>query len=242
LKKRHSEISARLPEACSIARGIAFNEQTVSKYFDKLEEVLMRHENFRNGSREFNLQLDETFTSTVQNRVKVISPKGAKQIHQIKAAERGTSVTSTFIIGANGTIVPPVLIFPRKKFVPAMLLGAYPGTLGLANAKGYMTKESFFEVLKHYIKWTQSSIENPSLLALDNVLSHFSSEIIKLARENGVTILTFPPHCTHRLQPLDVGFNGPFKTYYDQAVHSYYISNPASQPPSITLQVLSLQP
>jgi len=113
-----------------------------------------------------------------------------------------------------------------------MLFGAYPGTLGLANAKGYMTKESFNEVLKHCIKWTQSSIENLSLLALDNVLSHFFSKTIKLARENGVTVLTFPPHCTHKFQRLGVSFNGPFKTYNDQAVHSHYISNPA-QPATI---------
>ncbi|KAK3921499.1 Tigger transposable element-derived protein 6, partial [Frankliniella fusca] len=119
------------------------------------------------------------------------------------------------IIGTNGAFLPPVLIFPRKKFVSSLTIGSYRGTLGLGNEKGYMTKETFVLVMKHFIKCTGASKENPKLLLLDN-----------LARENGVVVFTFPPHCTHRLQPLDVGVFGPFKTYCDGAINSYYQRNP----------------
>lgn len=35
-------------------------------------------------------------------------------------------------------------------------------------------------------------------------------------RENSILLLTFPPHCSHRLQPLDVGVYSSFKNYYNQ--------------------------
>lgn len=223
-RHRHPELSIRVPELCSIARAMAFNRTTVSNYYDKLEQVLYRHESFRDGSRIYNL--DETSTSTVQNARKIVSPKGIKQLHQIKGAERGTSVTTAVIIGAHGTVLPPIQIFPRKKYVNAFLINSFPGALGLANENGYMTKETFVKVMQHFIKCTGSSKQNPTLLILDNVESHFSIETLDMAKDNGVVVFTFPPHCTHRLQPLDVGFFGPFKVYYDAAVNSYYLNNP----------------
>jgi len=83
-------------------------------------------------------------------------------------------------------------------------INAYPGSLGLANEKGYMTKETFVQVIKLVIKFTSASKDNPFLLLVDNVETHFSLESLTLAKEKGLTILTFPPHCTHKLQPLDL--------------------------------------
>lgn len=118
-----------MPEACSVARAMAFNKYNVKEYFKKLEEVLLRNNSFRDGSRTYNL--DETCTSTVQNQRKIISPKSAKQIHQVQGAERGISVTTCVIIGAYGVVLPPVLIFPRKKRILDLMINTFPGSLGL---------------------------------------------------------------------------------------------------------------
>ena len=45
---------------------------------------------------------------------------------------------------------------------------------------------------------------------MDNHESHVSLETINAASENGLVILSFPPHCSHRMQPLDVSIYGPF--------------------------------
>ena len=45
--------------------------------------------------------------------------------------------------------------------------------------------------------------------------------VINTARENGVFILSLPPHCTHKLQPLDVAFMKPLATYYTQMVECW---------------------
>ena len=46
---------------------------------------------------------------------------------------------------------------------------------------------------------------------MDNRESHCTLDSMFYARENGITLVTFPLDCSHRLQPLDVGVMGPFK-------------------------------
>ena len=42
-------------------------------------------------------------------------------------------------------------------------------------------------------------------------------EVIDYAKKHSVVLLTFPPHCSHKLQPLDRAVYGPFKRYYNNA-------------------------
>ncbi|KAK3924037.1 Tigger transposable element-derived protein 6 [Frankliniella fusca] len=224
--KRHPELSARKPEQCSVARAAAFNPINISNYFHKLDDVLKRHPNFTNGTRVFNL--DEKRVSTVGAlKEKIISPKGIiKQVHQAKGQERGISMTMCGIICASGQALPPVLIFPRVNFTRNMLVDCYPGTLGLANKAGYMTKEMFVPTIKFFIEQSKSTKEDPTLLVVDNVGSHLTLETLNLCKDNGVTLFTLPPHTTHKTQPLDVGIFSPFETAYGKAVHQWQQAHP----------------
>nr|CAI5830968.1 unnamed protein product [Callosobruchus analis] len=60
---------------------------------------------------------------------------------------------------------------------------------------------------------------------LDNHESHVSIEVIRFAKENGVTLLTIPPHTSNKLQPLDVSVNSPFKSRYNAAMSNWMLSN-----------------
>lgn len=54
------------------------------------------------------------------------------------------------------------------------------------------------------------------LLLLDGHYSHKSIEVIDFARQNHISVLSFPPHCTHRMQPLGMSsFFLPLKRYYN---------------------------
>lgn len=89
-----------------------------------------------------------------------------------------------------------------------------------------MNAELFVHVMRHFIKQISASPTNPALLILDNHESHLSVDALNLAKASGVTILTLPPHCTAKLQPLDVGLNAPFKAYYNTAVESWLLQHP----------------
>ncbi|XP_072380606.1 uncharacterized protein [Diabrotica undecimpunctata] len=193
-------------------------------FFSKLETVLQRFPVFGDGSRIFNL--NETGTVTVQKSQKVFAEKGIRQVSKATSGERGTLVTTCCIVGASGVAIPPALVFPRVHFKDFMINGSPPGPLGLASKTGWMNTECFVQVVRHFIKHTGSTRENPSLLLMDNHQSHLSIEAIDLCKNNGVTILTIPPHCTNRLQPLDVGLFKPFQTFYNAAVDAWMMNHP----------------
>lgn len=170
-----------------------------------------RHPSFGNGCRLYNL--DETATTTVQRPQKVEGPKGKHNISKVTSGEKGILVTTCAIVCASGQALPPAFVFPRKNFKDMMLIGAPPGSLGLAHPSEWMTSDLFIEVMKHFINHAAASPENPVLLILDNHEAHLSIEALDIAKGSGVTILTLHPHTTAKMQPLDVGLNAPFKVY-----------------------------
>ena len=68
--------------------------------------------------------------------------------------------------------------------------------------------------------------EKQVLIIIDNHDSHCSLEAIDFARDNGIVMLTIPPHTSHRLQTLDVTVFGPFKAAYYQAMDDWLRTNP----------------
>lgn len=97
---------------------------------------------------------------------------------------------------------------------PSYLIGAPPGSIRVAHESGWMTTENFTKFLQHFIHHVTQGKDKPVLLLMDNHATHISLESINLCREYHITLLGFPPHTSHRMQPLDVSFYGPLKTAY----------------------------
>ena len=135
--------------------------------------------------------LNVTKSITLMRRV---AGKGVKQVGSITSAERGQLVTAVYGINAAGSVVPPMLIFPRKNVREHFTKGC----IGGANSSGWVNEDLFLDYLNHFIRHTRCSKENRVLLILDNHEAHISLAAIDLAKENGVVLLTMPPHTSHR--------------------------------------------
>lgn len=219
---RHKELSLRSPQATSLGRATAFNKTTVAEFFSNMKEVLEKYP----VGPEAIFNIDETGFTTVHKPGKIISVKGEKQVGKVTSAERGTLVTVCCAISAIGTAVPPVFVFPRVRVTEQMKVGAPPGSLCLTHSSGWMTGDNFELYLKHFIKFTRCSTENRVLIVLDNHESHITPKGLQICKENGISLVTLPPHTSHRLQPLDRTVFKPFKTYYNVAADDFMHANP----------------
>lgn len=204
-----SELSVRKPENTSAARNLGFNKESVSQYFKNLTGIMNTYS--FGPDRIYNI--DETGLSTVLRSQNVVAGKSMKQVGMCVSAERGESVTIVGIVNAAGEYIPPVIIFPRKRPHPEYMEGCVDGAIPLFNAKGYMDATFFLRTLEHFKDHVQVSIENPLLLILDNHSSHLSLEALRFCRNNGIHMITLPPHTSHKTQPLDLAVFYPFKEY-----------------------------
>ena len=73
---------------------------------------------------------DEIGVSVVHKPGKVLAELGRQNVYFITSAERGKTHTILACVSAAGNVLPPMMVYPRKKCVPDKFKeGCVPGTL-----------------------------------------------------------------------------------------------------------------
>lgn len=102
--------------------------------------------------------------------------------------------------------------------------GAPPGSVWACHPSGWIQTHIFTMWFDHFIKHTHThpTADNPVLIVLDGHNTHTRNiELLEKARRSHVHIICLPPHSSHKLQPLDVSFMKPFKTYYTSEIETF---------------------
>ena len=107
--------------------------------------------------------------------------------------------------------------------MPEPMKGQTPGSAGTVTTSGWSNAAVFRESLQdHFIKYVQGhDSSEPVLILYDGHRSHFSLDLIEWARTNNIILFVLPPHCSHILQPMDVGCFGPFQIKYSQECQTF---------------------
>ena len=199
---RHPQLSIRKPEPTNIARAVGFNKEHVEHFFKIFQSILTSHS--YSPIRVWNM--DKTGISNVHKPANIVATKGARAVGKMTSGEKGKTVTVICATNAVGTYIPPMFIFPRKRKVESLMHNAPTGALGHCTESGWTDEQSFLKWLKHFTTIAKPSKEKKHIIILDGHHSHKTLEAVEYAQLNGIELLTLPPHCTHRMQPLDWAF------------------------------------
>ena len=154
--------------------------------------------------------------------------EGLKSKRIAGASQDGNREFITLIaaICADGSSLPPSLIYQGASYnLQDTWLDEFDTT----------TQRAFFVCSKNGwsddnlgLNWLQQVFDRTTkekvstrerrLLIVDGHNSHVNLPFIDYSDTNRILLAVFPPHSTHRLQPLDIGLFSPLATYYSQAI------------------------
>ena len=110
-----------------------------------------------------------------------------------------------------------------------LLEGKTPGAAGLMSDLGWSNSDVFQTYLdEHFLKYAQKPLDpdQKMLILYDGHKSHVCKPVVDWAREHGVVLFVLPPHCSHILQPLDIGWFSPMKAKFNQECQLSMRQNP----------------
>jgi len=225
-KARHDDIlDCRYLNTIDLARHKADSAASYRQYFTILRQKMDRYS--VQPQNCYNMD-EKGFLIGQLQKVKRVFPKALMQQQRLLGTGQDGSrewITLLATICADGSSLPPALIY---KAVSGDLQDSWLQDYDpqehpcwfASSPNGWTSDElglSWLQSLFH--KQTISKAGRDwRLLILDGHGSHCTLSFLEWCRSNRILVAVFPPHSTHRLQPLDVSLFGPLATYYSQSL------------------------
>ena len=189
---------------------------STADYFKEIDET----DALEDPTRNFNI--DETGFCLSPSVGKVLALKGEKNVFEERSLHCKTNITVLGCICADGSIPPPMIIYPRKRINPLMaeqFPPSYKFTVGKSE-KGYITYETLYEYLcNDFSDWvTEHNIQRPVIVWTDWHETRNNYFLAKTLNEQIIILYGLPPNTTHFMQPLDVAVFGPLKKGWSHSV------------------------
>lgn len=224
--KQRYNLSLRVPENLSAYRASMANPTMVADFYVKLENLMKKINIFDKPNRIWNC--DETGLAYVTKSSKVVCQVGKKYVYRRTWGERGETHTVLACACADGTWIPPFIIFKGTRWSDLLARNKLPNSIVTLSPKGWITKELFLVWFKFFVESVPA--ERPLILLMDSHSSHISPDVIELAKANYIYLFIFPAHCSHLLQPLDVGVYKPLKAKWYEEINKHMRANPLDKP------------
>ncbi|CAG4957072.1 unnamed protein product [Parnassius apollo] len=149
--RRHPEVTKRNAEIISKARA-AVTEEAIRNWFTELNKFL-EEENALDikddPTRIFNS--DETGVMTCLKTGLILGPKNYKNTYEIASGKEKESITVLCTFSADGTDVPPFVLYPYKRMPPAVIQN-FPDTWYIGRSdSGWMVSVVFLPTLSYFM-------------------------------------------------------------------------------------------
>ena len=217
--RRHPKVAMRQPQALQASRASACTAEVLDKWFHEFEQFLLQHDLLDKPNCIWNC--DESGFPLCPKSGKVLAPQGARNVYHITGNNK-QQITTLCCISAAGGVIPPMHVYPGERFGYNPLEGGVEGAYFGKSQNGWMTQELFHGwISKHYPNHLPPG--RPVCLLVDGHSSHIDLDTSKFCAANQLLLYCLPPHTSHVLQPLDVGFFGPLKRAWQDAVAQHQL-------------------
>ena len=173
---------------------------------------------------------DETGFCTSVACKTVLAKRGATDVHDTAGGSGREYHTVLGTASADGTRLPPYILYKGVHLYLRWTENGPAGSTYGVSKSGWMEADNFLEwFTKNFVPAVDHLLKTgPVVLFVDGHKSHLSLSLLKTAREKGVHLYCLPPHCTHVLQPLDVGVYGPIKQEWKRILKEHKMTTMAS--------------
>jgi hypothetical protein len=215
--ERHPEVAKRTPQLLTTPRLTAFTREHIARYFELLKKVVKDFPpskiwnmdetgiNFKALPKTVMTDHRASARPSNYNFLQVLAKRGAHHVYMPETGE--DSHVSVVVTGnAAGEFLAPTFIFEGVRLMTAFTIGYKEATYMMSDSGG-QEDHTFIEWCKLFVAKTGGKCA----LILDWHGTRLCFEAIKILRDAEVQLMCLHPHTTHRLQPMDVGFFGPFK-------------------------------
>jgi len=228
VSRHRSELESAYLNNLDLDRHQADSIHSFEAYFTTVNQKIQQHQ----ISEDNIYNMDEKgFLLGRLNKVRGIFLRDLKGSGKLLGAVQDGSrdwLTVAATICAHGTALAPLLIYQSDA-----------GTVQDSWLKDFNPEEQdcFFSSSPSGrtsdeigSKWLQELFDtrtaakarrNWRLLFVDGHGSHVTIAFLQKALEKKILVVIYPPHTTHRLQPLDVGCFAPLSTHYSQSLESF---------------------
>jgi hypothetical protein len=163
------------------------------------------------------LNMDQTPVYFTMNNKTTLNSVGARTVHVRTSTSDTKRATVAVTITASGNLLPAVTVFkgtPTGR-IATTEFATYPADHFYACQKNAWMDERVMllwaeKVLKPYVATAPEHVI--PLLVLDSYRCHMMAPVVQAIQEMGVEVIHIPGGCTCLCQPVDIGFNKPFKT------------------------------
>lgn len=202
--KRHSkDLTIRLCQNIK-SKKAAVSVNTVKAFFDNLSVSLKDVP----PSHIFNY--DETNLVDNAGVKKCIFKRGTKYPERIQDSNK-SCISLMFCGSAGGKMMPAYVVYKSEHLWSTWTEGGPKGTRYSRSKSGWFDLQTFTDWFEFVFVTQVKKLNGTKVIIGDNLSSHFSENVIRLAQDNNIKFICLPPNTTHLLQPLDVAFYAPLK-------------------------------
>ncbi|KAI9037671.1 uncharacterized protein KD926_000087 [Aspergillus affinis] len=227
LKRHNEELISCYTTGIDSSRKRADSAWKYALYFElltrKIQEYDIRQEDI------YNMDEKGIMIGVLRKAKRIFSKqsfeKGLKQRLQDGNREW---ITTIACICADGTSLSPGLIYQAvsSKLQDTWLQDFNPDlhTCFFASSpSGWTNDELGYAWLRDVFdrETKEKARRRWRLLILDSHGSHVNMKFFEYCEANKILLMTYPPHSTHSLQPLDVGIFGPLSTAYSTELERF---------------------